>query len=319
MLILSGVSPASSAASIPSSTRATGKSIPFIAPKTASSSESRLTVTRRRPASASGRASARRAAPFVVRVRSSRRPSVVRRAARRSMSTGRSRRTSGSPPVIRSFSTPERRERPGGALDLLEREDLVARQERVVAAEHFLRHAVRAAEVAAVGDRDAQVVERPSESIERFHEAAYRTPRPSSGRTTTTGRDRCRYDRRCLLVPLADSTGPDHAGTMRPRPTIRGGPRTPDTDEDARDGHHGCEARIPPPLERRPDDSGVRDTSERPRTARDRHPRTRERDAPDDRRRRRRRRRVGHAATDATVRPPRARMSRRSRSLRSST
>ena len=46
MLTLSGVRPASSAASIPSSTRATGKSIPFIAPKTASSSESRLTVTR---------------------------------------------------------------------------------------------------------------------------------------------------------------------------------------------------------------------------------------------------------------------------------
>ena len=43
------------AASMPSSTRATGKSIPFIAPKTASSSESRLTVTRCSPASASGR------------------------------------------------------------------------------------------------------------------------------------------------------------------------------------------------------------------------------------------------------------------------
>ena len=49
MLTLIGVSPASSAASIPSSTRSTGKSIPFIAPKTASSSESRLTVTRAEP------------------------------------------------------------------------------------------------------------------------------------------------------------------------------------------------------------------------------------------------------------------------------
>ena len=41
------------AASIPSSTRATGKSTSFIARNVASSSESRLTVTRCRPASAS--------------------------------------------------------------------------------------------------------------------------------------------------------------------------------------------------------------------------------------------------------------------------
>ena len=37
------------AAAIPSSTVATGKSIPFIAPNVASSSESRLTVTRFEP------------------------------------------------------------------------------------------------------------------------------------------------------------------------------------------------------------------------------------------------------------------------------
>ena len=41
MLTLTGARPASIAASMPSSTFATGKSIPFIAPKTASSSESR--------------------------------------------------------------------------------------------------------------------------------------------------------------------------------------------------------------------------------------------------------------------------------------
>ena len=82
MLTLTGASPASSAASMPSSTLATGKSTPFIAPKTASSSESRLTVTRRSPASASG-CGQRRAAPtpFVVRVRSSGSP--VGRAQRR--------------------------------------------------------------------------------------------------------------------------------------------------------------------------------------------------------------------------------------------
>ena len=94
------------AASIPSRTFATGKSIPFIAPNTASSSESRLTVTRCSPAAASGPASARSADPFVVRVRSISPPSGRRIAASISIRCGRSRRTSGSPPVIRSFSTP---------------------------------------------------------------------------------------------------------------------------------------------------------------------------------------------------------------------
>ena len=71
MLILTGPRPASCAAAIPSRTFATGKSTPFIAEKIASSSESRLTVTRCSPASRSAAASARRAEPFVVRVRSS--------------------------------------------------------------------------------------------------------------------------------------------------------------------------------------------------------------------------------------------------------
>ena len=60
-------------------------------------------------------------------------------------------------------------ERASRALDLLEAQDLVLGQERVVATEHFLGHAIRAAEVAAIRDGDAQVVERPSERIERFH------------------------------------------------------------------------------------------------------------------------------------------------------
>ena len=106
MLTFTGSRPASWAAAIPSRTFATGKSTPFIAEKTASSSESRLTVTRRRPASRSAAASFRRAEPFVVSVRSSSPPSGRRRAASIEMRTGRSRRTSGSPPVIRSFSTP---------------------------------------------------------------------------------------------------------------------------------------------------------------------------------------------------------------------
>src|SRR6185437_12550953 len=53
MFTLTGASPAASAASMPSRTRATGKSTSFIARKVSSSSESRLTVTRLRPASLS--------------------------------------------------------------------------------------------------------------------------------------------------------------------------------------------------------------------------------------------------------------------------
>ena len=60
-------------------------------------------------------------------------------------------------------------ERAGCALDLLEAQDLVPGQERIVATEHFLGHAVRAAEVAAVRDGDPQVVERAAERVQWSH------------------------------------------------------------------------------------------------------------------------------------------------------
>ena len=50
-------------------------------------------------------------------------------------------------------------------LDLLEVEQILARQPHVV----LLRHAVTAAEVAAVGDRQAQVAQRTVESVEQRH------------------------------------------------------------------------------------------------------------------------------------------------------
>ena len=93
-------SPASAAASIPSSTLDTGKSTSFISRKVASSSESRLTVTRCRPAAASACAFAASSEAFVVSVSSA--PSGASIAIRRSTSL----RTSGSPPVRRNFSTP---------------------------------------------------------------------------------------------------------------------------------------------------------------------------------------------------------------------
>src|SRR3970282_1777049 len=61
-------------------------------------------------------------------------------------------------------------EDPRDALDLLEGEELAAGKEAVVAAEDLLRHAVHAPEVAAVGDRDAEIAERSPEGVEDAHE-----------------------------------------------------------------------------------------------------------------------------------------------------
>ena len=249
MLTLTGVRPASSAASIPSSTRATGKSMPFIAPNTASSSESRLTVTRSQPGV--GQRPCERAQGGAVRgqgqVRRSRRRGV-RRAASMAMRSGRSRRTRGSPPVIRSFSTPERDERPGGPLDLLERQDLVAGQERVVPPVDLLGHAVRAAEVAAVGDRDAQVVERAAEGVEGDRHRRHRTPDAPW----------------CSPTPTALRTGPTvrparTAGTSsglhhtRPRwhdaATADRPPRASRQQRSSVHGHDRCQTRVPTSVE----------------------------------------------------------------------
>ena len=54
--------------------------------------------------------------------------------------------------------------------DLLQGEQLGPLEEGVVAPEDLLRHAVDTAEVAAVGDRDAQRLERPAERVaQRLH------------------------------------------------------------------------------------------------------------------------------------------------------
>ena len=60
-------------------------------------------------------------------------------------------------------------------LDLLERQKLFASQELVLTAEDLLRHAVDAPEVAAVGDGDAQIAQRPPERIGQRH--GLRVPR----------------------------------------------------------------------------------------------------------------------------------------------
>jgi len=59
----------------------------------------------------------------------------------------------------------EPREHAGDAHDFLEGEDLGVRQELVVRVEHLLRHAIGAAEVAAIRDGDAKVVHGPAARV----------------------------------------------------------------------------------------------------------------------------------------------------------
>ena len=210
VLTLIGVRPADCAAAIPSSTLDTGKSTPFIVPKTSSSSESSETVIRCSPASASGTASARSADPFVVSVRSTASPEGARSAASSEIRTGRSRRTRGSPPVIRSLPTPSPTKIAREPADLLEREDELLGQEREVAAEDLGRHAVRAAEVAAVGDRDPEIAQGAAEPVGH--------PRPAVEVRGRTGRP----DRRRAGHGAAHTRRPDRGGGRRCGGTGRG-------------------------------------------------------------------------------------------------
>ncbi len=77
--------------------------------------------------------------------------------------TSQQRLAAGQPDLLDSMS----RQDPRQPLDLLEREELGAREEAVAAPEDLLRHAVGAAEVAAVRDRDAEVSKRSSQAVER--------------------------------------------------------------------------------------------------------------------------------------------------------
>ena len=120
-----------------------------------------LRQQRRRSSSASGRG--------VERARASR-PAARRR-----------RRTSGSPPVMRSFATPFATNARASRVISSKSSSCARGRKCVVAAEDLLRHAVDAAEVAAVGDRDAQVAQRAAEHdpTARSIGSAYRSRRRS--------------------------------------------------------------------------------------------------------------------------------------------
>ena len=97
--------------------------------------------------------------PFVVSARSL----IAVLLANMRISTGRSRRSSGSPPVIRTLSTPSSAKMSTRRLISSKSQNVLARQPGVL----LLRHAVRAAEIAAVGDRQAQIAQRPTEACRR--------------------------------------------------------------------------------------------------------------------------------------------------------
>ena len=70
-------------------------------------------------------------------------------------------RTSGSPPVRRSFFTPLADKSAAQPVQFLQRQDFRFWQKR-----HVFRHAVDAAEIAAVGDRNAEIGDGTAERIE---------------------------------------------------------------------------------------------------------------------------------------------------------
>ena len=119
-----------------------------------------------------------------------------RRASRRSR--GKSRRTSGSPPVRRTSVTPIAASSADEPLDLLEVQDVVALEPR----QPLGGHAVLAAEVAAVGDRHAQIADPAAVPVEkrvhrhapsvscramRLHGPARRAARSRSPRAAAAG------------------------------------------------------------------------------------------------------------------------------------
>ncbi len=122
-------------------------------------------MTRDSPASASDRAFCASRAALVVSVTSRSSPRAASRRDQDLEIATQQRLSAGDPELLHA----ELHEHARDPLDLLEREELAARQEPVVVPEDLLRHAVDAAEVAAVRDGDPQVANRPAEGVEDGH------------------------------------------------------------------------------------------------------------------------------------------------------
>ena len=222
MLILSGARPAAAAARCPASTSATGKSTSFMRRNVASSSESRLTVTRLRPASRRLCAFFASSEPFVVSVRS--RSREARQHLDQLFEIAAQQRLAAGQPDLAHAQVDED---PGDARDFLERQQLGVGQECVVAAEHLLRHAIDAAEIAAIGDRDAQVA----------HAAAARVRAPVPA-LATPALPRARTRRARPRDATADSPGSDFSRDDRGH-AFRTEQRTMQMVADDRGAHRG--------------------------------------------------------------------------------
>jgi hypothetical protein len=135
---------------------------------TASSSASRLTVTRCRPASFSGTGLARQQAAVGGEGQVER---LSLGAAQPSQLFDEARQVAtqqGLAAGQAQLAHAQAHEHPGQAGDFLEAEQRCMRQELETRTEMLLGHAVGAAEVAAVGDRDAQIAQGSLQGVKRF-------------------------------------------------------------------------------------------------------------------------------------------------------
>ncbi len=246
MLTLIGASPAAAAASMPSSTRATGKSTSFMALNVSSSSASRLTVTRFKPALR--RATALRASdePLVVRVRSS--PGIAASIATSCFDIAPYQRLAARKPHLFDAEAAKYACKPR---DLFERQQRLALEELVVLAEHFLRHAVDAAEIAAVGDGDAQVAQGTPGGVaqnafrkavrgwESSSENRHESPIISAAEVPAQGNHH--FQIRCLRALPGfqnERRNASFAGTACPRRAARSALTLVDIDENAHGGRN---------------------------------------------------------------------------------
>ena len=184
-------SPAASAAARPSRT-CSSRPQRVISVNLSLSSVSIETLIRRTPAAY--RSSANRASwlPLVVSVSSSSAPSPRCRP-RRSISQRMLRRTRGSPPVRRSLRTPRSTKALHKPVELFEGQHLRLRQER-----HRFRHAVDAAEVATVGDRNPEIGDPAVERVDQNRQGRSRTV-PVRTRRSVPGTPIVHFPRAALL------------------------------------------------------------------------------------------------------------------------
>ena len=149
-----------------------------MAAKRSGRSESQLMLTRRSPARASSGAILASAVPLVVNARSSN-PSAASRSTRQ----GSPLRTSGSPPVRRTERTPSPRATPATRVI----SSKVRRSSCSEEGQPLLGHAVDAAQVAAIGDRDPQVVVDPPVGVDQRPLERHRLRHRALARSTRRG------------------------------------------------------------------------------------------------------------------------------------